>query len=41
MFVVVKQNEQIDQPGGEAYANLLLTNQGQELIRQAGFVSIR
>lgn len=41
LFVVVKQNGQIDQQAGEAYANLLLTRQGQELINQAGFVRIR
>ncbi|MES1025444.1 PstS family phosphate ABC transporter substrate-binding protein [Gloeocapsa sp. BRSZ] len=41
LFVIIKQNEQIATQAGEAYANLLLTDQGQELIRQAGFVSIR
>lgn len=41
LFVIVKQNNQIDQQAGEAYANLLLTNQGQELIAKAGFVRIR
>lgn len=41
LFVVVKQNGQIDQQVGEAYANFLLTKQGQELINQAGFVRIR
>jgi phosphate transport system substrate-binding protein len=41
LFVVVKQNGQIEQQVGEAYANLLLTEQGQELISQAGFVKIR
>ena len=41
LFVVVKQNGQVDQQAGEAYANLLLTNQGQESIAQAGFVRIR
>lgn len=41
LFVVVKQNDQIDQQAGEAYANLLLTQQGQELISQTGFVKIR
>lgn len=41
LFVVVKQNGQIEQRAGESYANLLLTNQGQELISQAGFVRIR
>lgn len=41
LFVVVKQNNQIEQQAGVAYANLLLTEQGQELISQAGFVKIR
>ncbi len=41
LFVVVKQNGQIDGQAGEAYARLLLTNQGQKLIEKAGFVKIR
>ena len=41
LFLVVKQNGQIDEQAGEAYANFLLTKQGQELINQAGFVRIR
>ncbi len=41
MFVIVKQNGSLEQQAGEAYANLLLTDQGQELIVQAGFVRIR
>ncbi len=41
LVVVVKQNGQIDQQAGESYANLLLTNQGQELIENAGFVRLR
>ncbi len=41
LFVVVKQNGQTEQQAGDAYANLLLTEQGQELIAQAGFVKIR
>jgi phosphate transport system substrate-binding protein len=41
LFVVVKQNGQIEQQAGNAYASLLLTQQGQELITQAGFVKIR
>jgi phosphate transport system substrate-binding protein len=41
LFVVVKQNGQIEQQAGEAYANLLLTNQGQDLVAKAGFVKIR
>lgn len=41
LFVIVKQNGQADQQAGEAYANLLLTRQGQDLLGQAGFVPIR
>jgi len=41
LFVIVKQNGQSDQQAGEAYADLLLTPQGQDLITKAGFVRIR
>ena len=41
LFVIVKKNNQVDQQAGEAYANLLLTEQGQEMIQKAGFVRIR
>ncbi|MBO3460088.1 substrate-binding domain-containing protein [Aetokthonos hydrillicola Thurmond2011] len=41
LSVVVKQNNQVDQQAGVAYAQLLLTAQGQELIKKAGFVSLR
>lgn len=41
LFVVVKQNGQSDQQAGEAYANFLLTPQGQAAIEKAGFVRIR
>ncbi|MEA5572209.1 PstS family phosphate ABC transporter substrate-binding protein [Calothrix sp. UHCC 0171] len=41
LFVIVKENSQIDQQAGEAYARLLLTDQGQELISKSGFVRIR
>jgi phosphate transport system substrate-binding protein len=41
LFVIIKEDGQIDQQAGEAYANLLLTNEGQELISNAGFVRIR
>ena len=40
LFVIVKQNGQIDQQAGVAYANLMLTAQGQELITKAGFVKL-
>ncbi|MBW4564191.1 MAG: PstS family phosphate ABC transporter substrate-binding protein [Mojavia pulchra JT2-VF2] len=41
LFVVVKETGQIEEQAGVAYAKLLLTEQGQELITQAGFVKIR
>lgn len=41
LFVVIKQNGQSDQEAGEAYANLMLTEQGQQLIEKAGFVRIK
>ena len=41
LFVIVKQDGQADQQAGEAYANLLLSEQGQTLLGQAGFVRIR
>ncbi len=42
MFVIVKQNPgSLEQQAGEAYANMLLTPQGQKLMNEAGFVRIR
>jgi phosphate transport system substrate-binding protein len=41
MYVVIKQNGRAEEQAGEAYANFLLTEQGQELIERAGFVRIR
>ncbi|WP_118161957.1 substrate-binding domain-containing protein [Nostoc sphaeroides] len=43
MFVIVKQNNNnsLEQQVGEVYANMLLTNQGQKLMNEAGFVRIR
>jgi len=41
LFVIVKQDGQADQQAGEAYANLLLSDQGQELLSQAKFIRVR
>lgn len=41
LFVIVKKNGQADQQAGEAYAELVLTQEGQTLVEQAGFVGIR
>jgi phosphate transport system substrate-binding protein len=40
LFVIIKLNGEIDQQAGEAYANWILTPQGQELIEKAGFVKL-
>ncbi|WP_009631845.1 phosphate ABC transporter substrate-binding protein [Synechocystis sp. PCC 7509] len=41
LFAIIKQNGQTEQLAGDAYVNFLLSNQGQELISQSGFVRIR
>ncbi len=41
LFVIVKVGDRTEQQAGEAYANWLLSPQGQELIEQAGFVRIK
>lgn len=41
LTVVVKQNGKEEQRAGEAYSQLLLTNQGQELITKTGFIGVR
>ena len=41
LFVIVKQDGSFDQKAGEAYANFLLTPEGQKLIQEAGFIPIK
>ncbi|MEH2268035.1 MAG: substrate-binding domain-containing protein [Nostoc sp.] len=41
LFVIIKQNKGQEQQIGDAYAKLLLTDQGQKAIEQAGFVGVR
>ncbi len=41
LYVIVKQNNQIDQQAGQAYANLILSKQGQGMVSQAGFIKMR
>ena len=41
LFVIVKKDSGLNQEAGEAYARLILTDQGQQLVRQSGFVNIR
>ncbi|MEH1898359.1 MAG: substrate-binding domain-containing protein [Nostoc sp.] len=40
LFVIIKQNKGREQQIGNAYTNLLLTDQGQRAIEQAGFVGV-
>jgi phosphate transport system substrate-binding protein len=40
LFVIVKNNGQIDETAGLIYTKLLLTDQGQKLIAEAGFISL-
>jgi phosphate transport system substrate-binding protein len=41
LYVVIKQNGQIEQQVGEAYANLLLSGEGQQELEKTGYVGIR
>ncbi|MBN3906603.1 MAG: substrate-binding domain-containing protein [Nostoc sp. NMS1] len=40
LFVIIKQNKGREQQIGDAYTKLLLTDQGQRAIEQAGFVAV-
>ncbi|WP_017315958.1 PstS family phosphate ABC transporter substrate-binding protein [Mastigocladopsis repens] len=41
LFVLVKRNGGLDEEAGVAYANILLSNEGQKFVEQAGFVPLR
>ncbi|MEL6333641.1 MAG: phosphate ABC transporter substrate-binding protein, partial [Cyanobacteria bacterium J06626_26] len=41
LFVIVKVDDSSDEAAGRAYVNILLSPEGQTLIEEAGFVSIR
>jgi phosphate transport system substrate-binding protein len=41
LFVVIKRDGKLDEQAGVAYANLLLSDEGQQLAKQAGFVPLR
>ncbi len=40
LYVVIKKNGRIEEQIGQAYANFLMTDEGQSLIERAGFVRI-
>lgn len=41
LFVVIRRDGKLDEQAGAAYANLLLSSEGQKLVEKAGFVPIR
>lgn len=41
LFVVIRRDGLLDEQAGVAYANLLLSIEGQKLIEKAGFVALR
>lgn len=41
LYVVIKENGDIEEQVGQAYANFLLTPEGQRLIAKAGFIPLR
>ncbi len=41
LFVIIKRNKGREQQAGEVYIKLLLTDQGQKAIKQAGFIPVR
>jgi len=41
LFLVIKRDGKLDEQAGVAYANLLLSDEGQQLTKQVGFVPIR
>ena len=41
LFVVIRRDGTLDEKAGVAYANLLLSIEGQKIIRDAGFVPLR
>lgn len=41
IYVIIKQDQSFAQQAGEAYFRLMTTEEGQQLVEQAGFVRIR
>ena len=41
LFVVIKQDNGLDEEAGSAYANMILSDEGQDFVEEAGFVPIR
>lgn len=41
VFVIIRRDGTLDEKAGVAYINLLLSNEGQQLVEKVGFVAIR
>jgi phosphate transport system substrate-binding protein len=41
LFIVIKRDGGLDEQAGVAYTNLLLSDEGQQLIKEAGFAPLR
>ena len=41
LFVVIKRDGKLDEQSGVAYANMLLSDEGQQIVNQAGLVPLR
>lgn len=40
LFVIIKRDGSMDEQAGVAYTNMMLSNEGQELVEKAGFVRL-
>lgn len=40
LFVIIKRDGRLDEQAGVAYANMILSNEGQELVEKTGFVPV-
>ncbi|RAM52890.1 MAG: hypothetical protein C6Y22_03595 [Hapalosiphonaceae cyanobacterium JJU2] len=41
LFVIIREDSTLDQLAGEAYVNMLLSKEGQQIVGKAGFVPLR
>lgn len=41
LFIIVRRDGNLDEQAGVAYANLLLSDEGQQLVEQAGLIPLR
>ena len=41
IFVVIREDGELDELAGRAYVNMLLSSEGQKLVDKAGYLPIR